>query len=964
CQGETGYGADDSLATFSNYGTGVDIAAPGVCILSTIPLSTPGYAGYATLSGTSMATPHVAGAAAILASESNPNDKEDVEAIRNALVSAGSTEWADSSTDPVKVPLLYMGDKPLPASAVTQFATDVVVDGATLQGTVYPRGLKTSYWFEYGKTTSYGNSTPVESVPGPTYAQVNASINGLIRDTTYHYRLVGKNESGTFYGIDRTFTPRIWGVQQLPEELHDTVSSVSCGSATVCVTAGSRSVLVETKNQGTVPAPLAGRWHDGEWSREALTPPEESAPGVYTSLRDISCSSSTACMAVGDQHNANGTKQPEFGEFWDGTKWSRVAMPGENPPNSPTLYGVSCVSATSCVAVGEEDYETLTELWDGTEWSVVPSPNSPERKMNVLKDVSCVSASFCVAVGHSDPILGAGEDVNSETLVEAWDGSKWSIQTSPGISKVGNYLESVSCASVSSCMTVGHTYESYSKPRGALAEHWNGTEWSLESPENPLKGVSCLSPNLCMGVGGAFTEEVGGPEERPVEAVAERWDGSDWTRDDLGVHPLALDKRSELEDVSCHAGGCTATGWYFDGVDIPPLVERLSLPPTINTEAATAVKAATATLRGTVNSEGVTTSYQFEYVDAEDFNKTGYASAAKAPAPAASAGSGTEGVAVSQAIGGLQEGTTYHFRVVATNGAGMAQGEDMTFATLRFVPALAFGTEGAGNGQLKAPSEVAVDSSGNVWVADTGNNRVEKFNSKGEYQSQFGTQGTGNGQFQSPRSIAIDASGNLWVADSGNHRVEKFNSKGEYQSQFGTQGTGNGQFKTPYAIAIDSSGNLWVSDTARNRVQEFNSKGEYLSQFGTLGSGDGQLVAASDLAFDSSGNLWVLDSTLNRVQEFNPKGEYLGKFGANGTGNGQLSSPQGIRIDSAGDLWVSDGGNNRVQEFNPKGEYLGKFGTAGSGSGQFKTPAGIAIDSGGDIWVTDSGNNRVQEWLP
>ena len=232
--------------------------------------------------------------------------------------------------------------------------------------------------------------------------------------------------------------------------------------------------------------------------------------------------------------------------------------------------------------------------------------------------------------------------------------------------------------------------------------------------------------------------------------------------------------------------------------------------------------------------------------------------------------------------------------------------------------AFSFGATGTGDGQLDLPQGIAIDSSGNLWVVDGFNNRVEKFNSKGEYLSKFGTKGAGEGQFSVPDGIAIDSSGNLWVVDHYNHRVEKFNSKGEYLSKFGTKGTGNGQFEYPNGIAIDSSGDLWVTDALNHRVQKFNAKGEYLSKFGSEGTGEGQFTNPQGIAIDSSGDLWVADTWSNiigRVEKFNSKGEYLSEFGEFGTGEGQLYGPQGIAIDSSGDLWVTDSGNDRVQKW-------------------------------------------------
>jgi type II secretory pathway pseudopilin PulG len=135
-----------------------------------------------------------------------------------------------------------------------------------------------------------------------------------------------------------------------------------------------------------------------------------------------------------------------------------------------------------------------------------------------------------------------------------------------------------------------------------------------------------------------------------------------------------------------------------------------------------------------------------------------------------------------------------------------------------------FGSSGPGNGQFSFPEGIAVDSSGNVWVSDFDNNRVEEFNASGTYLSQFGSLGSGNGQLNSPQGVAVDSSGNVWVADTSNHRVEEFNASGAYLSQFGSFGYGNGQFDSPYGVAVDSSGNVWVSDLGNNRVEELYTR--------------------------------------------------------------------------------------------------------------------------------------------
>ncbi|MDE1970529.1 MAG: peptidoglycan-binding protein [Patescibacteria group bacterium] len=200
------------------------------------------------------------------------------------------------------------------------------------------------------------------------------------------------------------------------------------------------------------------------------------------------------------------------------------------------------------------------------------------------------------------------------------------------------------------------------------------------------------------------------------------------------------------------------------------------------------------------------------------------------------------------------------------------------------------GIAGSGNGQLSRPANIALSSSSQLFVSDHFNNRIEVFDSAGNYLSQFGTLGTSTGELQSPTGIALSSSSDVYVADESNHRIEVFDSAGNFISTFGwgvkdgassfevctsqcqqgISGSGNGQFALPFGVAISSSSGVYVSDYSNNRIEVFDSAGNYLSTFGSSGSGDGQFSGSVALAFSSSSLAYVVDFSNQRVQIFSP----------------------------------------------------------------------------------------------
>ena len=349
------------------------------------------------------------------------------------------------------------------------------------------------------------------------------------------------------------------------------LDSVSCAVADACWAVGRNG------NQT-----LAEHWDGTAWQTEATAEP---VGGAYAFMFDISCSSVTACTAVGHYDTASWT-QATLAERWDGTAWS--VQPTPAPPDVSNalwsyLRSVSCPTSSQCVAVGLQG--AWVEVWDGSSWSLeaVPSPPGATPDEFGLDAISCPAANDCIAIGGTA----------SSTVDERWDGTSWTLDAmDPGLLGVG----AISCPTTTFCLGVGDA-QGATAPTVPFAEEWDGTGWSATPlPPAPadvtasgLSSVSCTAPDACTAVGsssGAF-----GPEN-PTQLV-ERWDGARWT-----IQPTLADESYAPAGVSCATatacaavGGETGAGW--DGTSWSS--QTLSRPPDDYSDAATAVSCVTAT---------------------------------------------------------------------------------------------------------------------------------------------------------------------------------------------------------------------------------------------------------------------------------------------------------------------------------------------------------------------------------
>jgi hypothetical protein len=280
--------------------------------------------------------------------------------------------------------------------------------------------------------------------------------------------------------------------------------------------------------------------------------------------------------------------------------------------------------------------------------------------------------------------------------------------------------------------------------------------------------------------------------------------------------------------------------------------------------------------------------------------------------------------------------------------------------------------EGSDDGEFKSPCAITTDETGNVYVVDAANNRIQKFTSDGQFLAKWGSQGSSDGQFNffdnlfdtyyiAPR-IAIDNQGNVFVSDTFNHRIQKFNSNGQFITKWGSEGSGDGEFRSPTGIAIDKSGKVNVIGVDNDRIQQFTSDGKFIRKWGRGGSAPGEFVSPrGNIASDSNDNIYISDTYNHRIQKFSSDGQFLTKWGPQND-DGEFINTFGIAADLEGNTYVVDVTTNRVQKFSPTGNFITKWGNSGTEEGDFIGPIGIAVNSKGGIYVVDQSNFRIQQF--
>ncbi len=891
---------------------------------------------------------------------------------------------------------------------VASRAAGATTSGVTLEGTVNPEGSATTYQFEYGPTTAYGEKVPASAASagsGTANVTVSKVAANLFAETTYHYRLKATNSKGTVYSEDHTFATRGTGWPATPS-YSSSFGTKGTGdgqfeeptSVAISPINGLAAVADQMNNRIEV-FTEAGTFVRKFGTKGPLS-------GQLTSPRGVTFDSK-GNIWVTDSLN----RVQEFSETGSPIREFGIKGSGNGQLNNP---GAIAVDSKGNVWVADSGNDRLEEFSETGVYlrqvsaGIFPTGVTIDQQGNVWSVNSGegfvleVNAEGTVLRKFGTPGKAPGQLWDTGGIGVDASGNVWVANANyefagPQFARIEIFSKTGAYEGYFGSLGVANQQLQY--PKG-LAVDPRGYVWIVDDLNNQIdkwKVPSKWPPSYSStfgtsGTGPGHFNEPTGIAVNPVNGITAVADSG---------HNLVQEFTASGEFIRTFGSTGSLNGQFnsprgvaFDAKGNLWVADALNGRIQEFSETGTFIRAFGTS--GSGNGElkwpgalAVDPSGNVWVADSgnyriQEFTESG------TYVRKFSVGDYTQGVAVDP------EGNVWNISATA-----YVEEHSSTGTLLRKFG----GKVGSGPGEFYEPRGITVDGSGNVWVADGSNHRIQVFSKTGEYLTKFGSFGSGAEQMDYPSSVAVDPRGYVWIANTLLNRIDKWKVPSKwppsYSSTFGTFGTGPGHFKEPFGVAVNPvNGTVAVADTTNDLIQEFNASGEFIRTFGSTGSLNGLLDEPRGITFDSKGNLWVADAQNFRIQEFSETGSFIRAFGKNGTGNGEFKWPAGVAVDSSGNVWVADSTNYRIQEFTESGTYVRKFsvgdftqgvavdsegnvwnisatdyveehsstgtllrkfgGKAGSGPGEFYEPRGITVDGSGNVWVADGSNHRIQ----
>ena len=313
-------------------------------------------------------------------------------------------------------------------------------------------------------------------------------------------------------------------------------------------------------------------------------------------------------------------------------------------------------------------------------------------------------------------------------------------------------------------------------------------------------------------------------------------------------------------------------------------------------------------------------------------------------------------------VGGMHLALILWLLMLLLAAPGMSDAQERLPGRTSFQFVGEFGEKGNGPGRFRDPAGIAIDPLGHLYVADRGNDRIQKFGADGEYSSETGSFGWEPGQFNQPEGVAVGKGGlEVYVADGRNNRIQILSPHFQLLAVVGGRDArGPIELGALGGVAVSADGEIYVSDLDLDKVVQISTYSRMDHSFGGYGYGSGRLRRPLGIGVGDKGRVYVCDSENDRIAVFD-------RFGGNKTplGEGSLAGPAGVCLGPRNTLVVADTGHHRVLLFDlGSGDVIGFVGgpDPGGDPGEFNQPRDVCMGPKDVLFVLDSGNHRVQKF--